>query len=282
MRLDLAEALMVLGFSLNQARVYLTILQVGSPSVGEIADENSKLYRQDIYRILKTLEKKGLITKTLGVPVRAKAIPVKEALGNLVATEKEKALERTKHIESALKKTLNAINMLYETEKIPENDEAWFSLLTMEKEITNRADLLFEEAETDCDVNASLELLTLRAAKFRERFQNATNNGAKIRLIIEAPIKDKQINAAVERVRPDTNNFAAKLVTCKSPKPFMIIDRKEVWISTEKKQHPSGLPCVLLSNGKNMVNVYHERFERLWRRKKEPILNSAENAKACA
>jgi sugar-specific transcriptional regulator TrmB len=75
---DLAKDLAIFGFTLNQAKVYLTIVRAGSISVGKIA-ESSKLYRQDIYKILPKLQEKGLITKTLGAPIIVMAIPVKKA-----------------------------------------------------------------------------------------------------------------------------------------------------------------------------------------------------------
>jgi sugar-specific transcriptional regulator TrmB len=276
MQEDLVKELAVFGFSENQAKVYLTILEAGSISVGKIA-ENSKLYRQDIYKILPKLEKMGVITKTLGTPIIIKSIPIEKALKNLVSTERKRALERIKRMEANLKQVSNAMSMLYETEDDSESEEPEFSLLTKENEITNRADLIFEKVETECNVDISLEILTKRAGKLRERFQNAAKNKAKIRLIIEAPSKNEKIKAAVERVKPNTNNFAAKLLLSKSPKPFHVIDRKEVWISTSKKHRSSGLPCVLWSNGKNIVETYHERFDRLWNSPRATTIILAEN-----
>ena len=155
---DLVKELAVFGFTLNQAKVYLSIVRAGSISVGKIA-ESSKLHRQDIYKILPKLEKKGLITKTLGTPIVIKAIPVKIALKSLVSMEKKEALERIACMEANLKKVSNAVSILQETGTGAEHEETHFSLLTQENEIKNRSDLLFEKAKIECDVVASLELL---------------------------------------------------------------------------------------------------------------------------
>jgi len=259
---DLVKELAAFGFTLNQAKVYLSIVRAGSISVGKIA-ESSKLHRQDIYKILPKLEKKGLITKTLGTPVIIQAISVEKALKSLVSIEKKTTLERITRMEAILKEISKAVSMLHEAETAHEQDEPYFSLLTKDNELMNRADLLFEKASIECDVVVSLELLITKATKLRERFRTATNNGAKIRLIIEAPRRDERIKSAIENVRPDTNNFTAKSVISKSPTPFQIIDRKEVWISNTKRM-PSGLPCVLWSNGENIVATYQEHFERIW------------------
>jgi sugar-specific transcriptional regulator TrmB len=277
MQEDLAKDLEVFGFTLNQAKVYLTIIRAGSISVGKIA-ESSKLYRQDIYKIIPKLEKKGVITKTLGTPILVKAIPVKKALKQLVSEERTSALERIKRMEARLEEVSNTVSEMYETETGPEEAETHFSLLTQENEINNRADVLYEKAKTECDIVASIELMTIRGPNFNKRFRTAIKNGVKIRLLIEAPRTEEQIESTVERVRPDSDNFTAKFVICKSPKPFQIIDREEVWVATTMKSE-SGTPSVLWSNGENIVAAYHERFERIWKSKNAITVPSSETAK---
>jgi sugar-specific transcriptional regulator TrmB len=258
----LTKELEIFGFTLNQAKIYLTILKAGSTTVGKIA-EISKLHRQDIYKITPILERKGVITKSLGMPIIIQAIPVKNALKNLVAMEKKKALERITRMESSLDEISTAMSMLYETATNPADKGPLFNLLTKENAIINSCDLLFEKATQECDVVASVELITLRAAKFRERFQNAINNGAIIRLIIENPTNDERTEAVVKRVRPESDKFIAKFLASKSPKPFQIIDHRDIWISRREK-FPSGVHYVLWTNSINIGEVYKERFRRLW------------------
>ena len=277
MQEDLAKDLEVFGFTLNQAKVYLTIIRAGSISVGKIA-ESSKLYRQDIYKIIPKLEKKGVITKTLGTPILVKAIPGKKALKQLVSEERTSALERIKRMEARLEEVSNTVSEMYETETGPEEAETHFSLLTEENEINNRADVLYEKAKTECDIVASIELMTIRGPNCNKRFRTAIKNGVKIRLLIEAPRTEERIESTVERVRPDSDNFTAKFVICKSPKPFQIIDREEVWVATAMKSE-SGTPSVLWSNGENIVAAYHERFERIWKSKNAITVPSSETAK---
>ena len=278
MQKDLAKELEVFGFTLNQAKVYLAIVQAGSASVGEIA-ELSKVYRQDIYKILPKLEKKGVTTQTLGKPIILKAVPVKKALKNIVSRERVTMLERIARMEARLPEFLNAISEVYEKRTGSEKQEPYFSLLTKDNEISNRADLLYEKAKTECNIALSIELMDMRGPNFHNRFRTAINNGAKVRLLIEAPRMVEQIGSIVERVRPDSANFTAKLRISESPKPFQIIDREEVWISTKLKSE-SGVPCVLWSNGKNIVSTYQELFERLWKSMKAVTLARFPIAKA--
>jgi sugar-specific transcriptional regulator TrmB len=248
---DLVKQLEVFGLSTNQAKVYLVVLQAGAIPVGKIA-EATKVYRQDIYKILPTLEKKGVITRTLGTPVIVKAIPVRKALKNLVAMEKKRVLEKIIRMETSLKEISNALSLLHETEMATENQEPSFSLLTEDTEVTNRADMLYEKAKIECDFVASLEVLSKRIADFQRRFRNAVNNEAKIRLIVEAPKSDERIRQVVESVRPNTKNFEAKFVVSKSPNLFKY--------STAKKfgfLHPR--------NGRNLgFHVYFGLTAETW------------------
>jgi DNA-binding MarR family transcriptional regulator len=63
---DLVIKLESFGFTVNQAKVYLCIVQCGKTRVGKIA-KTTQLHRQDIYKLLPKLEN-GLITKPLTNP----------------------------------------------------------------------------------------------------------------------------------------------------------------------------------------------------------------------
>ncbi len=104
MQEDLVSKLAEFGFTINQAKVYLSVVQNGSITVGEIS-KISQLHRQDIYKIIPTLEKKGLITRTIDKPVLIGAIPIQKALGHLVATEKEKIRQKNFSFGNQLERT---------------------------------------------------------------------------------------------------------------------------------------------------------------------------------
>ena len=83
MQEDLVLKLESFGFTVNQAKVYLSIVQSGKTRVGNIS-KGTQLHRQDIYKLLPKLEKMGLITKTIDKPFMIEAIPIDEALETLI------------------------------------------------------------------------------------------------------------------------------------------------------------------------------------------------------
>ncbi len=259
---DLAKQLAVFGFTLNQAKIYLTIVEAGSLSVAEVAS-HTKMHRQDVYQILPKLEENGLITKTLGTPIMIKAIPVEKALKELISTKWQQAREEIMCMQATLKNLTKGLTLLNGQE---ENEEPYFILLGKENEITNSSDLLFENAESTCDFVASVELLEFKAEKWFYRLATAAGRGVKIRLIVTASSKDDRAKAIIQRISPRQGDFTVKFLVHRAVKPFQVFDQTVVWIFTSKKQ-PSGWPCVLWSNGEHLVEPYRERFEKFWNEK---------------
>jgi sugar-specific transcriptional regulator TrmB len=266
MEKDLIKRLELFGLTSNQAKTYLTIVQHQSVTVSQIA-KFTKFHRPDIYTMLPKLEKKGLVTKTLGSPVVVQAVPIKKALLNLASVEKKRASDRIAKMNFSINELTETISSLYKVDDEPKSEEVYFSLLTEDHEIKNRADQLFEKAKNVCRIVLVPEAITRKAPRIYEHFKAALCNGAKIELLIEAPDLLEDLQSYVERVRPDSNNFFAKFLCTKKPKPFQVIDGKEVWISTTKKGETSNVFCVLWSNGTNLIEVYEERFERMWNNK---------------
>ena len=258
----LIQALDAFGITTKQAKVYLAVVRAGSLSVGDIA-KTSKIYQQDIYKILPKLEEMGLITKTIDSPITVRAIRAENALKNLVAMKKQAAIERIAKMENTLQSIIIALSEWQKEEKTGTQEEPRFILLNGETDAMNVADELFEKASLQADLVLSLEILTLRAAKFRERFQNAADHGVKTRLIIEHPSRAEKIDAVAKLVTPKSNNFTAKFLMTKTPNSFQIIDHKEIWI-TGREKLPSGLPYVFWTNSADIGEVYEERFEKLW------------------
>ena len=144
MQEELVVKLKNFGFTVNQAKVYLSIVQSGATHVGRIS-KTTQLHRQDVYKLLPKLEKMGLITKTIDKPFMIEAIPVEKALDSLVSSERKKAQERISHLENNLK---DMVNELQEQPRIKE--ETRFTLLTTDEAIKNRGRLTFKKIKKEC------------------------------------------------------------------------------------------------------------------------------------
>ena len=86
------EVLTDLGLTSTQARVYLALCKFGMLDTKQIA-KCALISRQDVYRILQSLEKLGLVEKTISRPVRYKAVPADKGLPPLLKRKKKETVK---------------------------------------------------------------------------------------------------------------------------------------------------------------------------------------------
>lgn len=270
MQEDLVTKLASFGFTINQAKVYLSIAQSGKTSVGRIA-KTTELHRQDIYKLIPKLEKMGLITKTIDKPFMIEAIPVDKALESYITLERQKAKERISRLENNVKDLVNGIQMQPESK-----EEARFTLLTTDEATRNKGRLIFKRARREFQLVATLDMITLPSLRyFHDYIKIIAENNAKTRLLVVSPEDIETVKQTVEKVAPTQGEFVAKCLTKNSCKNYQLIDNKEVWIATQQKTH-SGYPCLLWTNDQNIVDAYKEIFKKAWNNTKaQTIYDSA-------
>ena len=264
MQEDLVVKLESFGFTVNQAKVYLSIVQSGKTRVGRIS-KGTQLHRQDIYKLLPKLEKMGLITKTIDKPFMIEAIPIDKALETLISKEREKSNERITHLENNLKEMVNSI------QKQPEiKEEARFSLLTTDEAIRNRARLTFKKIKREFLLVTNIEHIQTSSMHFRDFLQTIADSKAKTRLIIVTKDDNDMTKQAMEKIAPFTGQFAARSINKTTCKNYQIIDNKEIWIATQQKTE-TGNPCMLWTNDQNIIDVYKENFKKAWNRARSTV-----------
>jgi sugar-specific transcriptional regulator TrmB len=87
----LAKTLAGLGLTEIDAEIYAFLAKEGSQKGRDIAGVLN-LYKQQLYRSLKRLQKKGIVTATVGHPAHFSAMPLDKALDILIEAKKEQAL----------------------------------------------------------------------------------------------------------------------------------------------------------------------------------------------
>jgi sugar-specific transcriptional regulator TrmB len=258
---DLVKKLTQFGFTTNQAKVYLSIVQAGAISAGKIA-KLTMLHRQDIYKILPKLEKNGLITKTIGKPFRIQAVPVETALYQLVLNEKEKSNRKIASLECNIK---NLVESLKEPQK--NEEDIRFTLLTTDESIWNTAYQAVRLLKKEVKLVTSPEMLLTPLVRL---LQEIVSSPAEIKLSILVETNSGNTDSVAkmfEKLNLAENRVIAKGLTRQAFKHYLILDRKEVWIATEQKTE-SGFPNIFWTNDKNIVQVYEEYFDKGWNHSK--------------
>jgi sugar-specific transcriptional regulator TrmB len=138
-----------LGLSKNEIKVYVSLARTGERKASEISEALS-LHRTETYRILRDLEKKGLISSVFEKPLKFIATPFEKALDTLIETKKMK-------ISLLEKRKSNLVDIWLSLPKPEAENERKevFQVLEGEEQINLKADEILNSAERTIFVFAS-------------------------------------------------------------------------------------------------------------------------------
>jgi sugar-specific transcriptional regulator TrmB len=258
MQKDLREKLAEFGFTVNQAKVYLSIIQSGKTNIGQIS-KNTFLHRQDIYKLLPKLEKRGLITRTIDKPLMVEALPIKQALERLIAKEKETSDQKIVSLEKTLKQLIQEVKQQPKTA-----EDTRFTYLTANVALKNRLNFTFKTKPSAFKVVCTLENLKGQTGQFfKQYFQLLADNMIQTHLMIVGAQNTVDLKRSVEKLAPRGAVFVVKALERCASKDYQVVDSGEVWIATQQKT-TEGYPSILWTNDENMVKTYLENFNEAW------------------
>ena len=254
------DLLLGLGLSLNQARVYLTILKLEKTSVGQIS-KFSKVRREDIYRVIPTLEKMGLIERLLGKPTMIRATPISDALTFLVAEEKAKSDDRL----SGMRNLVQKLSLKDWKQPIP-GEESIYILIAEKKAILAKTSELIKNSRKEVALIADKARIIPTLSQFSEECRQAIKKGSQICLIFEGDSPDTLLKEKVNKLIDGTSvhiKFHHEPLN-----HFIMSDDKEALITTSKESGLGESPS-LWTNNSNLIGVLRTGFESDWKKAKD-------------
>lgn len=182
------DTLLGFGLSNNEIRVYIHLARSGVRKAREISDALS-LHRTETYRILRDLEKRGLVSSILEKPLKFMATPFEETIDILIKTKKQKIklLERQKK---------NLVNIWFSIpqQKIKPQSKEVFQILEGEEQINLKADELLENSKKEIYLLApDLDLLRLYHSGFTDKLEKFSRKSLEIRLLTNYSPKSRFI-----------------------------------------------------------------------------------------
>jgi sugar-specific transcriptional regulator TrmB len=249
--------LLGLGLTLNQAKVYLAILRLQKTTVGQVANF-SKVRREDVYRILPSLEKMGLIERFLGKPTEIRATRISDSLTSLVTEEKNRSKERLTDMRSRVQKL-----SLKDWKQLPLGEESIYILIAEKKAILAKTSGLINNSRREVALIADRARIMPVLAQFSDEYGLAIKEGAQVRLLFEEDKPDvllkeqvkKLIGAASVQIR-----FHSEALN-----HFIMSDDKEALITTSKESGLGESPS-LWTNNRNLIGVLRTSFESDWKK----------------
>ncbi len=148
------ETLSRFGLLKNEIKVYLHLARAGEKKAGEIAEAIS-LHRTETYRILRDLEKKGIVFSIFEKPLKFTAVPLDKAIDLLVDAQKIqiRLLEQEKT-------NLVELWQSMPQPKVTDTKKEMFQMLEGEQQVLMKANELLERTEKEFQVFASADYLS--------------------------------------------------------------------------------------------------------------------------
>jgi sugar-specific transcriptional regulator TrmB len=267
------QTLVSLGLTTNQAKLYLTSLKIGYATAKALA-QNSHIGREEVYRVLPSLQNLGLIKKYLSSPTSYEPIDPNEAMAILINNKsnelseiKRKAVEFVDHCPRVKKKS-------------DEND--MFLMITSIDKALHMLIQAYKDANQLCFFTSGYERFILRMNMPEKQEQlnemlRALNRGVKIRTVLDDPVDEKPIpfnrfnNSLVKKVISHPN-FEYKYIYRKHDGLILAVDENIMFI--EVKQGHNVLLPQLWSNNRVLLGLAKMIFDSAWEAGFSPEKNS--------
>jgi predicted transcriptional regulator len=258
--------LIKLGLSSNQAKVYIGTLKTGIAAVKDIA-KCSRVGREDVYRLLPTLQELGLIRQHLGTPAKYEAVEPCEAIEILLSKKDQESAQLKTEATTLLQLSIN------------NDDFADNCPKTIIVSRDNSSGVDTELIDLIRNVKSTLDFTTrysLFSTAFNEKgltkwineMYYAAERGIKFRMIMDTPVAIKPMSELSFSV-PNSKrllthpNFDYRYVS-EPPACIMIqFDDQACCIETEcQKKHK--MSPYMITNNPVFIALNRAYFESMW------------------
>jgi sugar-specific transcriptional regulator TrmB len=249
------QTLMGFGLTHLQAKTYLALVRTGKADVNTIS-KFSNIVRQDIYCIVPTLEKLGLVDKIIAKPTMYKATPIKEGL-SLLLQNKETEYRELKKNSSLLLDDFSG----FENDITPHQGEKTQFTVTSEFRLLIKAHReLFSKTQKSVDIIVASNYACPFIDPHFENHRNALKRGIKISVLVQG-----ELQTAIGKRKPSTSPlFEVRCVPSFARFGMHIFDKKEATLCLSIDR---GVPS-LWSNNPNLMELANGYFADMWRQAK--------------
>ncbi|MCW4028697.1 MAG: hypothetical protein NWE92_03520 [Candidatus Bathyarchaeota archaeon] len=253
---DETQALMNLGVSAGQSKVYLALLRLGADSRVYAIAKLSNVPRQDVYRLLEELERLGIVQKTLDHPARFSALSPKDAANMLLERRRNELADMEQQAGVFVKQVRPFGN-----EAPPQSDQFF---LAREREAVSCSVLKsFEKAERTMRIVTPVAEFLPWLTITHKAAMDALNRGVSIFWITNQP-REPLIFPGFLKDMINHKNFSYRLVNSPPKAKVGIMDASEVILGLFADSAFLVSPS-LWSNNPSMVAIADHYFQSLWR-----------------
>jgi sugar-specific transcriptional regulator TrmB len=251
---DQVKILIQLGLTANQAKIYLTLAKTEKATASQIA-QNSKIGREEIYRIMPKLQQLGLIESSMEKPVHYKAVTEKTAIRILIDRRKAENSE----IEE---KTCEFLSSIIQRKQQLAEAENMLTLVSGKEHLRQLSTDIINRVNVSLDIVCTYQKLVGWLETHEKTLKKILKRKIPVRFIVEEPVEGKclvtQTLAEFEKQLSFQCKTLPKILTC-----LGIYDDGEITIIAATRT-PTYEGPVYWSNNLSLVEVGKAYFETLW------------------
>jgi sugar-specific transcriptional regulator TrmB len=248
------EALSKFDLSKNEVRVYLFLARFGAQKAQRIAEALS-VHRTEAYKILRRLEKQGLVSCVFERPMKFVSVPFDRALGNLI----EERRQRVHQMEQWKNELLKTWNSLPQPEDKATSKET-FQVLEGRRQVGVKATEILETCEKEIlMILRDHNLLWLYNSPFFDDLELIAEKNINVQLITNFSPTSTYV---LEEVRLGRGDFIYKEI--KDAPCFIISDKGKMLLIMSREGDVSGKPYAMWTNYGTLVNAFKLLFRLLW------------------
>jgi sugar-specific transcriptional regulator TrmB len=211
------------GLLRNEIRVYLYLARSGEKKASEIAEAIS-LHRTETYRILRDLEKKGIVFSAFEKPLKFTAVPMEKAMELLIEAQKMKI----KLLEKE-KVGLVELWLSIPQPRVEGSRKEIFQILEGIQQIVLKANELLKKAKTEIKIFAPGEYLAqLYHGDFTDNLERSSKR-IDVKLLTDNSLKSRFFLEKMKLVQHDYQIVNVENIPC-----FVISDSKELLMVIQK------------------------------------------------
>jgi sugar-specific transcriptional regulator TrmB len=213
------------GLLKNEIRVYLYLARAGERKAGEIAEAIS-LHRTETYRILRDLEKKGIVYSAFEKPLKFTAVPLEKAMDLLIEAQKMKI----KLLEKE-KVALVDLWLSMPQPKVEDSKKEIFQILEGGQQIILKANELLRRTRKEIQIFTPGEYLAqLYHSDFVDNLKRYSNK-LDITFLTENSLKSRFF---IEKMSWANNRY--RVADVKNIPCFIISDRSELLVTMQENE----------------------------------------------
>ena len=259
---NIEKTLLEFDLSRNEIKVYLSLARSGVQKARDISDGLS-LHRTETYRILRDLEKRGLLSCIIDKPLKFTAVPFSEAYDILIKTKKLniQLLERKKKDLVDLWASIPKQKPDLEIKEI-------FQIFEGEEQLILKASEISEKTKKEiCIVVPDKELIQLYHSGFTDILEKISKKKVKVLLLTNSSFKSQFITKKI-----GISNIKHVPMQSDELPNFILSDNQELLFSIKAHDdhQDSGLrrkeekTSFLLTNYAAFIKSFTLLFKNLW------------------